>query len=129
VAERKRGTLRLSVFSGREAKLNYAIFQVLSKKSPQTAWDIFSQFRKQKDLSNLKYWVLIRRIKNLFESDYLMKVGETKTMPGTETGLYHLSPRAELAIALDQIDLDKFINEAGVHRILSVLEAFQNLGQ
>jgi hypothetical protein len=112
VAECKCGTLRLSVFSGRKAKLNYAIFQVLAKKSPQTDWDIFSQLKKQKDLSNLKYWVLIRRIKNLHESDFLMKVGETKTMPGTETGLYHLSPRAELAMTLDQIDLDKFIKEA-----------------
>ncbi|MCJ7614341.1 hypothetical protein MUO71_06240 [Candidatus Bathyarchaeota archaeon] len=127
--KRKRETVRLSVFKGREAKLNHAIFQVLTQKSPQTAWDIFSQFTKQKDLSHLKYWVLIRRIKNLYESDYLMKVGETKTMPGTETGLYQLTPRAELAMALDQINLDTFITEANYSRIFNALEAFQNLEQ
>ena len=54
-----------------------------------------------------------------------MKVSEIKTMPGTETGLYQLSPRAELAMVLDQVDLDKFVKEADYHRILNALEAFQ----
>jgi len=78
-------------------------------------------------MSSLRYWVLIRKVKALQKQDYLMKVGETKTMAGSETGLYQLTPRAELAMALNQIDLDKFIREADYHRILSVLEAFQNL--
>lgn len=47
-------------------------------------------------------------------------------MPGTETGLYQLSPRAELAMVLDQVDLDEFIKESTYHRILTALEAFQN---
>ena len=117
------------MFKGKEAKLNHAIFQVLTQKSPQTAWEIFNQLTKQKHLLDLKYWVLIRRIKKLHETDYIIKVGETKTMPGTETGLYQLTPRGELAIALDQIDLDKFINKADYHRILTAIEAFQNLKQ
>jgi len=129
VARRKHGTAAISVFKGREAKLNRALFQVLAQKSPQTAWEIFSHFTKQKELSHLKYWVLIRRIKNLLESDFLMKVGETKTMPGTETGLYQLTPRAELAMALDQLDLNKFLKKADYHRILTALDAFQNLEQ
>ena len=129
MARIKHETVKLSVFKGKEAKLNRAIFQVLAQKSPQTAWEIFSKFTNHKERYNLKYWVLIRRIKNLHESDYLMKVGETKTMSGSETGLYQLTPRAELAIALDQIDLDKFINEADYHRIIIALEAFENLKQ
>ena len=129
MARRKHETIKLSVFKGKEAKLNHAIFQVLTQKSPQTAWDIFCNFTQHKELSHLKYWVLIRRLKKLHETDYIIKVGETKTMPGTETGLYQLTPRGELAIALDQIDLDKFINKADYHRILTALEAFQNLKQ
>jgi len=125
----KHETVKLSVFKGKEDKLNRAIFQVLAQKTSQTAWEIFNQLTKQQELSDLKYWVLIRRIKNLSESDFLMKVDEIKTMPGTETGLYQLIPRAELAFALDQIDLDKFINEADYHRILTALEAFRNLKQ
>jgi len=120
---------RISVFKGREAKLNHAIFHILALKSPQATWDIFKQFKKQKDMTHLRYSVLIRRVKALQESDYLMKVGERKTMPGSETALYQLTPRAELALALDQINLDKFITEADYHRIITALEAFQHLKQ
>ena len=80
-------------------------------------------------MSHLRYWVLIRRVEALHKLDYLMNVGKTETMPGSETALYQLTPRAELAIALDQINLDTFIKEADYHRILSALEAFQNLEQ
>ena len=127
VTRRKSG--KLSVFKGRETKLNRAIFHILTLKSPQAAWDIFKQFKKQKDMADLRYSVLIRRVKALQESDYLMKVGERKTMPGSETALYQLTPRAELAVALDQINLDKFITEADYHRIITALEAFQHLKQ
>ena len=47
-------------------------------------------------------------------------------MPGTETGQYQLTPRAELAIVLDQVDLDKFVKEADYHRVLTALDAFHN---
>ena len=125
----KRKSGRLQIFKGRKAKLNYAIFHILALKNPQATWDIFKQFKKQKDMAHLKYSVLIRRVKALQESDYLMEVGERKTRPGSETALYQLTPRAELAVALDQINLDKFITEADYHRIITALEAFQHLKQ
>ena len=127
MARAKRNRGRLSVFKGREAKLNRAIFHILALKSPQTTWELFRQFKKRKDTAHLTYSVLIRRVEALQESDYLMKVGERKTRLGSETALYQLTPRAELAIVLDQINLDKFIREAEYHRILSALEAFQHL--
>ena len=80
-------------------------------------------------MADLAYSVLIRRVEALQELDYLMKVGERKTRPGSETALYQLTPRAELAVALDQINLDKFITEADYHRIITALEAFQHLKQ
>ena len=129
MAKGKRNGGRLSVFKGREAKLNRAIFHILALKSPQTTWEVFRQFKKQKDTAHLTYSVLIRRVKALQESDYLMKVGERKTRPGSETALYQLTLRAELAMVLDQINLDKFIREADYHRIISALEAFQRLEQ
>jgi hypothetical protein len=128
VPRRSRTNRRISVFKGREAKLNRAIFQTLAHKSPQTTWEMFGKFIKQKGMSHLRYWSVIRRVKNLQELDYLMKVGETETMAGSETAIYQLTPRAELAIALDQTDLDKFIREADYHRILTALEAFQTSG-
>ena len=67
---------RLSVFKGKEAKLNRAIFHILALKSPQTTWGIFRQFKKRKDMAHIRYSVLIRRVKALQQLDYLMKVGE-----------------------------------------------------
>jgi len=129
VPRRRRTDGRISLFKGRKARLNHAIFQTLTHKSPQTAWDMFKQFKKLKDMSSLRYWVIIRKVKALQKQDYIMKVGETETSAGSKTGLYQLTPRAELAMALNQIDLDKFIREADYHRIFSALEAFQNLEQ
>ena len=121
--------VRLSVFKGNEAKRNHAILCSLNQKSPQTSWEIFSQFKKQKEMAGLTYTTILRRIAALQSQDYIMKVGEKDTMPGTETALYQLSPRAELAITLSEINLDKFVKNAGYDRILSALEAFENLGQ
>ena len=119
----------LSVFRGKEAKHNYAILCSLKQKSPQTAWEIFIQFKKQKKMADLTYTTLLRRMPALLKQDYLMIVGEKDTMPGTETALYQLTPRAELAITLSEINLDTFVKEAGYSRILSALETFENWEQ
>jgi len=121
VGRRKTKSGKLSVFKGKEARLNRAIFQLLALESPQAKWDIFRQFRKRKDLAHVRYSVLIRRMQALQESDYLIKVGERRTRLGSETGLYQLTPRAELAIALDQTNLNKFIREADYHQIITML--------
>ena len=61
----------------------------------------------------------------LQNQDYVMVVGKIETMPGTETSLYQLTPRAELAFVLDQINMDQFLKEAGYDRILFAFEAFR----
>ena len=121
--------VRLSVFKGNEAKLNHSILCSLNQKSPQISWEIFTQFKKQKGMGGLTYTTVLRRMAALQSQDYVMKVGEKDTMPGTETALYQLSPRSELAITLSEINLDKFVKKAGYDRILTALEAFQNLKQ
>jgi len=118
--------VRLSVFKGKEAKLNHAILCSLKQNSPQTAWQIFGLLNKQKDMVDLTYWTIIRRMNALHEQDYVLIVGEQDTMPGTETALYQLSPRAELAIALSKINLDTFVTKAGYDRILGAIENFEN---
>jgi len=55
-----------------------------------------------------------------------MKVGTTKTRMGYYTPLYHLTPRAELAIALSKTDLDRFVKEADYHRLISMLDVFKS---
>ena len=118
--------VRLSIFRGKEAKRNHAILCSLHQKSPQTGWDIFVQLKKRKEMTGLTYTTLLRRMAALQLHDYVMKVGEKDTMPGTETALYQLSPRGELAVALSKINLDTFVKKAGYDSILGALEAFEN---
>ena len=80
-------------------------------------------------MRDLTYWTIIRRMNALHEQDYVLIVGEQDTMPGTETALYQLSPRAELAIALSKINLDTFVRKAGYDRILGAIENFENWEQ
>ena len=75
-------------------------------------------------MAHIRYSVLIRRVRALQGLDYLMKVGVRRTRLGFETALYQLTPRAELAIAIDQTDLDKFVLKAEYHRIIDALDAF-----
>jgi hypothetical protein len=121
--------VRLTVFKGKEAKHNVAILCSLKQKSPQTAWELFIHFKKQKKMADLTYTTVLRRMAALQLHDYIMKVGEKDTMPGTEAALYQLSPRGELAVALSRISLDKFVEKAGYDRILGALEVFENWKQ
>jgi hypothetical protein len=125
VPRRKRDTVRLSVFKGIEAKLNRSIFHILHEKISQTAWQIFSMLSKKKEMKSLTYWTVIRRMRALQNQDYVMVVGKIETMPGTETSLYQLTPRAELALILDKINMDQFLKEADYNRILTAFEAFK----
>jgi len=117
---------RLSVFKGREAKLNKAIFHFLALKGPHTVTTLLGEVRRQRGLTNTRDAVLRRRVQALEKQDYLMKVGTAKTRWGYDTPLYHLTPRAELAIAISKTDLDRLIKEADYHELISMLDAFKS---
>jgi len=77
-------------------------------------------------MKGLTYWTVIRRMKALQNQDHVMVVGKIETMPGTETSLYQLTPRAELALVLDKLSMDQFLKKADYNRVLIALEAFKN---
>jgi len=128
VQRRKRKTGRISVFKGREAKLNRAIFLILALKGPQTIYDLRREVRKQKHLAGTKYPVVNRRVRRLEASNYLEKAGrrKIKTQPGDQAILYQLTSRAYLAILLNQINLDKFTQTAGEDTIIATLSALMS---
>jgi hypothetical protein len=68
----------ISVFKGREAKLNKAIFLILAKESPLNIRQIYKKVRAQKNLEGSRYRVINRRIKALEEEDYLKQVARAK---------------------------------------------------
>ena len=119
----KRNCGRISVFKGREAKLNFAIFHILALKGPLTIYDIRKEVRKVRLLRRKLYPVINRRVRILEQQGYVEKSGTRKTLAGSTATLYHLTPRAYLAILLNQTNLDKLVQKADETTILELLAA------
>ena len=114
---------RLSVFRGREAKLNKAIFHILALKGPLITYDVHKEVKAHRGLKHTKSTNVLRRIKALEESGYLESAGTRKTLPGYERILYKLSSKTYLALLLNKINLDSFIQTADEDTITAMLAA------
>ena len=111
---------RISIFKGREARLNKAIFWILARQSPLTIYEIWQKLRDQKDFACIRYHIVNRRVRGQW---YIEKSGERKTKTGFAATLYQLTFRAYLAILLNQINLDNFIQTADEDTIIATLVA------
>lgn len=109
------------VFKGRTRQLTKAIFWTLALKGPSTAYDICREVRTQKALKYTRYSVVNRRVRTLEELSYVEKVGTKNTKAGFKAPLYQLTVRAYLAIVLNQINLEHFIEGAEENAVLSAL--------
>jgi len=124
VAKGKRKRAELSVFKGREAKLNHAIFHILATKGPQTIYDIHKIMKTRRRLRHVRYATVNKRARALQESGYIKKTGKKKTKAGFEAAVYELTARAYLAILLNSINLDDLlirVDEATAQTILGVI--------
>ncbi len=119
----KSGSARLSVFKGREAKLNRAIFHILALKGPLITYDVHKEVKAQRGLKPTKYTNVLRRIRALEESGYLEKAGTRKTLPGSERVLYKLSSKTYLALLLNKVNMDHYIQKASEESALTMLAA------
>jgi hypothetical protein len=117
---------RLSVFKGREARLNKAVFHILALKGPLTIYEVCKEAKTQKGLKNTKYTNVNRRVRILEESGYLEKAGTRKTQAGFQTLLYQLTTRAYFAMLLNKINLDNFTQTAYEDAIISALAALMS---
>jgi len=124
VERSKRNAGRISVFKGREARLNFAIFHILALKGPQTIYDIHKELKAQKGLRYIRYATVNKRVRLLKESGYINKIGVKKTKAGFEASIYELTARSYLAILLNSINLDKLVkrvDEATASMILAAI--------
>jgi DNA-binding PadR family transcriptional regulator len=115
---------RISIFRGREARLNKAIFWILAQQSSLTIYDLWRRLRTQRDFAYIPYNTVNRRVRALEEHGYIEKSGERKTKTGFIAKLYQLTARAYLAMLVNRINLDDFIEKASEAKIFSALVAF-----
>ena len=114
---------RISVFKGREARFNKAIFWVLAQQGPLTIYDVWRKVRTQRDFAYMPYSTVNRRVRALEERRYIEKSGERRTKTGFAAKLYQLTARAYLALLLDKIDLDNFVEKAIDTSVISAIAA------
>jgi hypothetical protein len=129
VAKGKRTHGKLSIFKGREAKLNFAIFQVLALKGPQTIYDIHKELKAKKRLKHVRYASVNKRVRILEESDYINKIGVKKTKAGFQTSIYELTVKAYLAILLNSINLEELVQRVDESAALAILATVVSITQ
>jgi hypothetical protein len=120
---------RLSVFKGREAKLNRAIFQALALKSPQTIYDIHKQIKTYKVIRRTYYANVNKRVRTLEQAGYLRKVDVQTTKAGFEATVYELTVRACLALLLNSVSLDEMLNRIDEGSALEILANLAGLSR
>jgi hypothetical protein len=101
---------RLSVFKGREAKLNRAIFQSLALKGAQTIYDIHKHVRTFRGLKYTYYGNVNKRVRALQQQGYLKEVSIKSTKAGFEASVYELAARAYLAMMLNAITIEDLLS-------------------
>ena len=101
---------RLSVFKGREARLNRAIFQTLALKGAQTIYDIHKHVRTFRRLRYTYYGNVNKRVRTLCHLGFLKQVNVKSTKAGFQAAEYELRARTYLALMLDSINLEDLLN-------------------
>ena len=113
----------LSVFKGRETKLNKAIFHTLALKGPQTIYAMHKIVRRRRELKHVRYASVNKRIRALEGTDYIRKSGVKRTLAGFEASIYDLTSKAYLAVLLDSIKLDDMLTQIDEATAQSILAA------
>ena len=127
MARKKAKGTELSVFKGREAKLNRAIFKILSNKRSLTIYDIYKIMKGFRELKNTHYGNLNKRVRSLERMGYLKKASIQNTKAGFAAYVYELTNKAHLCIAIDLLSLDDLIqriDDESAKQILTVIEQF-----
>ena len=114
------GRVRLSVFTGTKARLNRVILRVLAQHGPLTISSLRKRIRTLGDFRYTRYSVIHRRIHALQKEGFLEVVGIDEVK---KSFVYGLTPRGELAILLDQLDLDEVLRTADIEKIAAILNA------
>jgi hypothetical protein len=118
---------RLSVFKGREARLNRAIFQSLALKGAQTIYDIHKHVRTFRGLRYTYYGNVNKRVRALQQLGYIKEVRVKSTKAGFEAVEYELTIRTYLALFLDSVSIEDLLNRMDEDLASEVLAAIATL--
>ena len=113
----------LSVFKGREARLNLAIFLALALLGPLTINELQKQVSRQKGLGGTYYASLTKRLRCLAAEEY---VEEIQPKTGARAATYRLTNKAHLAIFFNANAIQEILDNASESKRAFLLLALMN---
>lgn len=116
----KEESVKLSIFSGREAKLNRAVILAFGNNEKLSTRQIYQKIIQNKELRKTSYSTVNKRVRNLEQSGYLRKAS-TKSRLGGLTNIYELRPKAYLAIFFDSNPIDHLLKDISDESALALL--------
>jgi len=123
MARKKGKGTELSVFKGREAKLNRTILQTFAHLGSQTIYDVHKRVVETKGFKRTRYANVNIRVRTLEETGYLRKTGLKKTKAGLEAVLFEITTRAYIALLLNTLNIDGLIGELDEPTALTLLSS------
>jgi len=123
----RNGKPRLSVFKGREAKLNKAILHILALESGLSIRQVCRKVRTYKGLEHTRYRVVNRRIKALEQEGCLELVEAKKTWQGFKAKHYELTVKAYLALAIETVDFEALLNSEKQEKMAALLASILDI--
>ena len=111
VPRRKHESGRISIFRGREARLNRAIFHVLAIKGQLTVYDVYKELKTRRKLRNTRYATVNKRIRALEELGYIRRMGVKRTKAGFKASIYELGMKACLAVILNSLNFEDLLRQ------------------
>jgi DNA-binding HxlR family transcriptional regulator len=122
LARKKSKGTELEVFTDRAARANAAIFEVLTKESPQTIKQLLKKITKYDGLEETYYASLTKRLRNLKETGFIEEIKpDQKGAPAS----YRLCVKAILAMFLKENSIQDILNQAtdqqAAHILLTLL--------
>ena len=124
MARKKCKGTELSVFKGREARLNHAVLLAAAYREPLTIYEIHKEIVKMKGLGHTRYANVNKRVKLLTEQGFLRKAGSRITKVGLRTTIFQCTTKALLSLAISLVKIDDLIanlNEEGLLTLLSLV--------
>lgn len=124
MARKKEKVIELGVFKGREARLNRAVFQVLTQDGPQTIYDLHKQIKKYPKLRQTHYANVNKRVRALEQQGYLRIVNVQNSKAGFEMSIYEPTSRAYLSIFIASRNIDALFGKLDEATAMEILASF-----
>jgi hypothetical protein len=121
------GKPNLSVFKGREAKLNRVILLILAQESPLSIRQVCKRVRACKGLHHTRYRVVNRRMKSLENEDFIEIVITKKRPQGFVARLCQPTIKTYVALALEAVDFNTIVQTTNEAKLTTLLAAVMDI--